>query len=155
MKPKIISNTIKGNNNRYIVCFLAFLLICSLPSCTVRKRIAVKPDYTSHFVGQSKADIIRTLGLFDVETSLGEEGTVCLYNNWSKLQSNNPYFKQIPSNVRIAYVRDISFFFDKDNICNHVTTNATDIQRKFSPGRTIGLATGLLGGILFIMALSE
>ena len=145
------SHMIRGNKKQFAICFLVlFLMICGLSSCTVRKRVAVKPDYTSYFIGQNKLDIVKTLGLFDKEVPDGKDGTICTYNSWRNLQDNNTYFKQIPSDVKIAYVRDITFFFDKDDVCDKVITNATDIQRKFSAGRTVGAVWGAIGGIIII-----
>jgi hypothetical protein len=72
-----------------------------------------------------------------------KEGTIFVYNDRGKLQGNDNYFKQIRSDVRISYLRNISFFFNQEEKCYMVITEATDIQHHVSPGRTFGLILGL------------
>jgi len=50
----------------------------------------------------------------------------------------------------ISYVRNIAFFFDKEDSCYLVKTEATSIQEQYSRGRTTGLVLGGLGVIAFI-----
>ena len=135
--------------NIYLFLFALMITVSLASSCTVMARIPVNPDYTSHFQNQTKSDVIKQLGVPDNEVTDGGSGVIYEYVDRAKLQSNTGYFKQIQSsnNVKISDIRRIAFFFDKEDRCYLVKTDATDIQRKHSPGRTGALVGGLLGGL--------
>jgi len=124
-----------------------------LSSCTIMRKVPVSPNYTSFFSGTKKAEIIRQIGVPDNEASDGNNGSIFEYTDGRKLQSSTEYFRRIQSKpyVKIEYVRRIAFFFDKDDKCYLVKTDAIDIQKQYSPGRTGALVGGLLGGIAFFI----
>jgi len=138
---------------KFVHLALLFAVITGLPSCMVRKRVAVQPNYTSFFQGQSKIDIIQKIGAPDKEFSDNKGGNVIMYDNWHRLQDKNNYFKSLDSDVKISYLRNIQYYFDEDDKCYLVSTEATDIQRKFSGGRTAGLIAGLGGFGLFLFVM--
>jgi len=140
---------------------LPMIIVCALPSCYVMTRVPVNPDYTMNFNGQTKHDIILQIGVPDNEESDGKGGTIYEYKNRAKLQSKAEYFKQLQSgdSVSVSYVRNIAFFFDSEDSCYFVKTEATDLQQRFNRTLTtvfiVGLSVGATAHILLgiLMAL--
>lgn len=129
--------------------FTLFLIAGILPACTVLAKVPVNPDYTMIFRGQTQYDIIMQIGVPDNEEIDGRGGIIYEYKNWAKLQSKTEFFKQLQSSndVNVSYVRNIAFFFDKEDSCYLVTTEATELQQQYSRKRTTMLITGLAVGI--------
>jgi|GEM_PF-3018525 len=131
-----------------IFILMSMILIGALPACTVLARVPVNPDYTTIFQGQSKYDIMRQAGVPDKEASDGRDGVIYEYSNWSRLKSRTDFLNLIRSSDNISYIQSIAFFFDKEDRCYLVKTDAQYFQRQHSSGRTTGLILGLGGGLV-------
>lgn len=130
------------------VFVLALIMMVNvLPACTVLARVPVNPDYTQIFYGETTHNITSQAGIPDNEVSDGRDGVIYEYSNWKRLKSKTDFLRKLQNSHNISYVRNIAFFFDKEDNCYLVTTEAQRFQRQYSPGRTKALILGVSASV--------
>lgn len=141
-----------------LLIFTVFLLASSmLTSCRTYYEVSMANDYTNAFVGKSHNDVVCALGAPDRETSDGAGGTILIYEDYTSQSvataSNVNYLTgtYTPGARTTAYTDYVHLYINPEGVCYNVNTNHTKEVSSFSPGKTIGLISAIVGPVTLML----